>query len=74
MRKNKYIPHSGIDSKIDSGHIKTRFDQVSQNEMSYQTKKDISILGSRGASSTYGSCPRTVSNNKSIRSNNKAPF
>ncbi len=61
MRKNKYIPHSGIDSKINSGHFKTRFDQVSQNEMSYQTKKDISILGSRGQAApmdlAHGLCP-----------------
>lgn len=64
MGKNKYISRSGIDSKIDSGHFKPRFDQVSQNEMCEQTKKDILILGCKGQAApmdlAHGLGPRTL--------------
>lgn len=38
----------GLNAYIDSGQHKPSFDQISQNEMSKQTRKDVLILGAKG--------------------------
>ena len=47
MTKNSFM-HGGLNSKSDAGYDIPSNVQIDRNEMSGQTRKDISILGAKG--------------------------
>ena len=61
MTKNRHFIHGGLNSRNDAGCEIPSNIQIHRNEMSDQTRKDISILGAKGQADpmdlAHGLCP-----------------
>ena len=61
MTKNRHFIHGGLNSRNDAGCEIPSNIQIHRNEMSGQTRKDISILGAKGQAApmdlAHGLCP-----------------